>query len=1049
MEVIEAMAKYQKGDNVRIISSGKIGTINAVIDRGDRFNYKVTVEGKTYNYLEKYLEAYVDEEQEIYDSFIQEEFSNAEDYRIFNTWYRLKRPIEGNLYSFLSSKTIFNPYQFKPLLKFINPDSEYRLFIADEVGVGKTIETGIIFTELIARGKLDRKKPILIICPNSLGPKWVSEMKSRFNLKFHLHDGNSLYNMLSSAEITGVIPEEYSWSVVSIQTLRYEKYFNMLNNTMESRLETIFSMVVVDESHHMRNAGTESNSIGHMLSKLSDMMIMLSATPLNLRSEDLFNQLNILNPSLFPDMNTFEAMTSPLKAINICRRLIMTSDNTLYAEILDKIHELKNGILGQAIKNHEGMVKLENKLMSGTKITAEEAVIYDRMLMALSPLDAIFTRTLKREALEHKVLRETNKIPVVLSEKEYEFQRDFIDVIKKSYLERGGADSALGFVLNTPYRMVSSCIPAAKEYIDWCLDNNQLSVINGKGEDLDDDSEAKVEHIELPDYIRLEFVRLKAEAESLGDNDSKYNELKKYLKKLLPKLENKQIIIFSFFIKTLKYLEEKLTQDGYKVGVINGHVPVVSKNQEPSRYSIIEKFKNGEIDILLSSEVGGEGLDFQFCQALLNYDMPYNPMRIEQRIGRIDRFGQKANKIIVASMYSKDTIDERIYELLYERIKIVEENIGDMQPILGEKLLNIQNEIISGKLTEDDIKKLEKTLEIAIEQAKLESEKFESNRDRLLGDEYFSRSIVNMDKTDFVKPEDAVQLTKIFLALAKGCKYDEIDSTSGKLTISKELCERVQEYTRRPGSEGSMLELSTLIEKKKNINVIFDGSKAVSNSNFAFLPPSGYWIRFILRELENMNKIKKVFMLEKSRDKIDINKGKYLVPLFEVKIEGFRTELSLSAVPVDIKGKFVASCSFEEFARNVYNSVDKNSIVIPELSQDELMDYIEIGRDALNNQIEEKVSNLRLQHKYKLEARISSLEKAATMRISKINNKIKEYKEKCNIEGRIPNAEFIRLEEAKVTNELNWKEEKIKSLKEKQDISVNTSVSALILLSII
>lgn len=1043
------MAKFQQGNNVRIISSGKIGTINAVIDRGDRFNYKVTVEGKIYNYLEKYLEVYVDEEQEIYDSFIQEEFSDAEDYRIFNTWYRLKRPIEGNLYSFLSSKTIFNPYQFKPLLKFINPDSEYRLFIADEVGVGKTIETGIIFTELIARGKLDRRKPILIICPNSLGPKWVSEMKSRFNLKFHLHDGNSLYNMLSSAQSTGVIPEEYSWSVVSIQTLRYEKYFNMLNNVMESRLETIFSMVVVDESHHMRNAGTESNSIGHMLSKLSDMMIMLSATPLNLRSEDLFNQLNILNPSLFPDINTFEAMTSPLKAINSCRKLIMTSDNTLYAEILDKIHELKNGILGQAIKSHEGIVKLENKLMSRTKITAEEAVIYDRMLTALSPLDSIFTRTLKREAIEHKVLRETNKIPVVLSKKEYEFQRDFIDVIKKSYLERGGADSALGFVLNTPYRMVSSCIPATKEYIDWCLDNNRLSVINGKGEDLDDDSEANVEYIELPEYIRLEFVRLKAEAKNLGDNDSKYNELKKYLKKLLPKLENKQIIIFSFFIKTLKYLEEKLTQDGYRVGVINGHVPVVSKNQEPSRYSIIEEFKNGEIDILLSSEVGGEGLDFQFCQALLNYDMPYNPMRIEQRIGRIDRFGQKANKIIVASMYIKDTIDERIYELLYERIKIVEENIGDMQPILGEKLLNIQNEIISGKLTEEDIKKLEKTLEIAIEQAKLESEKFERNRDRLLGDEYFSRSIVNMDKTDFVKPEDAVQLTKIFLALVKGCKYDEIDSTSGKLTISKELCERVQEYTRRPGSEGSMLELSTLIEKKKNINVIFDGSKAVSNSNFAFLPPSGYWIRFILRELENMNKIKKVFMLEKSSDKTDINKGKYLVPLFEVKIEGFRTELSLSAVPVDIKGKFVADCSFEEFARNVYNSVDKNSIVIPELSQDELMDYIEIGRDALNNQIEEKVRNLRLQHKYKLEARISSLEKAAAMRISKINNKIKEYKEKCNIEGKTPNSEFIRLEEAKVTNELNWKEEKIKSLKEKQDISVNTSVSALILLSVI
>ena len=139
-----AMSVFTKGDNVKIVSTSKIGTVNSVVENNGKFNYKVTVDGKVYNYLEKYLDFHEDEEQEMYNEFLTSDYGDFNDYRTFQTWYRLKRPIEGNIYSFLGSKTLFNPYQFKPLLKFINPDSEGRLFIADEVGVGKTIETGKI-----------------------------------------------------------------------------------------------------------------------------------------------------------------------------------------------------------------------------------------------------------------------------------------------------------------------------------------------------------------------------------------------------------------------------------------------------------------------------------------------------------------------------------------------------------------------------------------------------------------------------------------------------------------------------------------------------------------------------------------------------------------------------------------------------------------------------------------------------------------------------------------------------------------------------------------
>lgn len=274
--------KFNKGDNVKIISSGSIGTINDILVRKDSCGYKIMVDGKVRTYQEKYLEPYIDEESEIMESLAFGEHGGSDDFELFQTWFRLKRPIEGNLYSFLGSRTVFNPYQFKPLLKFISSGSEERLFIADEVGVGKTIETGIILTELISRGRLDRHSPVLIVCPNILGPKWVKEMDKRFNLKFHLHDGKTLENSLKMA-LNGNFQPEYCWSIASIQLLRNSKFLNMLHKLVASRMAPLWSMVVIDEAHHMRNYGTESNTLGRYLSFMAEMMVMLSATPLNLR----------------------------------------------------------------------------------------------------------------------------------------------------------------------------------------------------------------------------------------------------------------------------------------------------------------------------------------------------------------------------------------------------------------------------------------------------------------------------------------------------------------------------------------------------------------------------------------------------------------------------------------------------------------------------------------------------------------------------------------------------------------------------------------------
>ena len=186
----EIPPRFVEGQNVLYLGTNKVGTVNKVIKGSRSYQYKITIDGKVQVVAERFLEPSVDTEENIIEDFTSGKLGNQEEYRLFQTWLRLSRPIESNLYSYLGSKTIFNPYQFKPLLRFLSPNSEERLFIADEVGVGKTIETGIIIKELMARNRMDYRSPILIVCPVPLGPKWVKEMKERFSYHFHLHDGD-------------------------------------------------------------------------------------------------------------------------------------------------------------------------------------------------------------------------------------------------------------------------------------------------------------------------------------------------------------------------------------------------------------------------------------------------------------------------------------------------------------------------------------------------------------------------------------------------------------------------------------------------------------------------------------------------------------------------------------------------------------------------------------------------------------------------------------------------------------------------------------------
>ena len=239
-----------------------------------------------------------------------------------------------------------------------------------------------------------------------------------------------------------------------------------------------------------------------------------------------------------------------------------------------------------------------------------------------------------------------------------------------------------------PQRQVASCIPAMRSYLkDQAAANTLLRLRDWEGDDIGErtNSRSKIGNSE-----REAAERLLRSMDKLGGRDTKCDQFLDALRELEVEFSGQgvvpKIIVFSYFKRTLDYLNRRLADSGYAKQCVMIHGDINPKIRERT----VERFRdNPGIKILLSSEVGSEGLDFQFCNVMFNYDLPWNPMRVEQRIGRLDRYGQKSDKILIYSFSTKNTIDDIILERLYHRINLFERYIGDLEVILGDQIANL------------------------------------------------------------------------------------------------------------------------------------------------------------------------------------------------------------------------------------------------------------------------------------------------------------------------------------------------------------------------
>jgi SNF2 family DNA or RNA helicase len=439
-----------------------------------------------------------------------------------------------------------------------------RVLLCDEVGLGKTIEAGMLIKEYLMRGMI---KNVLILTPAPLVSQWKDEMLSKFKIEFLTTDDAEFQTDSNSFW-------ENRFIIASINTAKS-------NKNMPAVIEQFYDLVVVDEAHHLRNRQTISWKLVNQIKK--KFIFLLSATPVQNNLIELFNLITLLKPGQF-------------KTEKLFKQEYVKRGNQKVPANKEKLRELLRDVM---IRNTRSAIDLKLPKRFATTIrvepTADERVIYS----ALSDY-------LKR----------------------HDFKKPMINLLLK---EAG----------SSPFALRSSLL--------------------------------KMKNSFLPPFAQGEDGGFKDILDVLGDNKdiSKGNAFLE----ILIKNPHEKKIVFTQYIKTMDYITDLLSREKIPYVTFSGNMGAREKDLA------IAKFRE-EIPVLVSTESGGEGRNMQFCNTIINFDLPWNPMRIEQRIGRLHRIGQTRD-VFIFNLSVKDTIENYIIDILDSKINMFEMVIGEIEPILG------------------------------------------------------------------------------------------------------------------------------------------------------------------------------------------------------------------------------------------------------------------------------------------------------------------------------------------------------------------------------
>lgn len=963
------MAKYNIGDNVQSVNTRENGVVVLVYPKrpGKQLYDVVFDNGQRKPALESTLIPITDY-SDPYDCCAKGRYGSNSDFACINTSYKIRNTSNNTISSLKASKTIFKAYQFKPLLKFLN-SRNHRVLIADEVGLGKTIEAGHIMLELSARRELNNA---LIVCPNSLQSKWQDELREKFGFNFEIYTKDRLIYDINNKE-------GYIRAIVNYEKIRISEggIFGALQNSYKK-----FDFILCDEAHRLRN----SDTLAHMgMAKLLEgpaAAVFLTATPVMTKEENLFNLLKLLDPEQYGDYSVFlntltvnQPFIRAISALNsnvdfeaIREDLASSQVGTYYTIGEDEFKRsyYKDATIDERFQDSPLYQRIIRNLSSG-KTDNETKVNLQFDLSSMSPMNNLFSRTRKREITTDWTQAERDTITKIvhLYPEEYD---EYISVIE----EYGSED--LGLIQRK--RQVSSSVYGYLNYTE--------SLKNGI-DYYEDKPDAKIDEL-----VKI-IDAMKAEG-------------------------RKHLIVFAVFKDTLRYLAIRLGKLGYKTIQIHGDI----KSEE--RRSLLDQFHYSEsFTILLSSEVGSEGLDMQFCDAMVNYDLPWNPMVVEQRIGRIDRFGQQSPKVHIYNLVVENSIQVDIYVRLLDRIGIFKRCIGDLEAILDKDLesngkrniqewfQSLEKELYCTKLTETERREKIDAIARAIEMEDHNLEEISNGlTNTLTNDTYFRKAIGAIDKYhQYVTSQEVLNYVRLIIekrlpacVLTEDAVNDKVYHLSIPTSQPKLLTSFLEENL--PVGKGYDYEQMNRQFKAKvtgltSLDITFDQDTAYEHSGYEFITAYHPLITAAYVYFEkNKANLDKTFSLEISRGRLsEIESpiaGEYVLALFVLHSEkhlygSVTTSEVLTPVLFDMEKEEMVED--EDLVKTIYaqaqdsgsltkkanTPIDQNIILTMKIAMEEKINQIQ--RDFIENEsvlIESNKITMSNQYTQYYDSRIEHLE---------------------------------------------------------------------------
>ncbi len=502
-----------------------------------------------------------------------------------------------------------------------------RALLCDEVGLGKTVEAGLIMMEYLLRGLVRR---VLILAPPTLVEQWREEMYTKFNLNFITYDSAAFK---SEPNPWNTLPH----IIASLDTAKRENHRRQV-------LEAEYDLVIVDEAHHLKNSRTKAYQLVSHLKK--KYILLLTATPVENDLGELFNLITLLLPGQLETAASF-------------KRKYITRGNPL------------------KVKNSADLKRLVREVMVRNRRSETGAIISQRR---------------------------AEVIDVTLSQAEKAFYQRLTTFVR-GYYTPGADKPAAGvnrFVLKMLQREAGSSLEALVTTLDRMSANP-----------------------EQPASLRRVFSTLAAQAREIKER-SKADTLVRLLEQI-----NDQVVVFTSFRETQRALSTLLRDRGFKIAELHGDMRRLEKEEQVQLFM-------GEARVLVATETGSEGRNLQFCRNLINYDLPWNPMRIEQRIGRIHRLGQTRN-VYIYNLSASGTIESYILELLDAKINMFQLVVGELDMILGNlkekrEFEDIVMDIWSRYADEQELKQQMDTLGEELISAREHYRAVKELDDRLLGE---------------------------------------------------------------------------------------------------------------------------------------------------------------------------------------------------------------------------------------------------------------------------------------------------------------------------